>query len=207
VAPRRYKLNRRAESSATTRRRILDAAKELLQEVGVPGASLTAIARRADVARGTILNHFGSWDGLLGAVLDDILELLEVPDERILDGLEDRDARIRAFVEAMVAFQERSEAWWPIFQHEMDRPAVRQRDAYYWESFARLQAAALGPELADDAAAGAAIVALSHPSTAGTFSWAYRRAGMDPEQARTLIADLAVDAVRRLAERNSRKEP
>src|SRR5215211_5665259 len=122
MAPRGYTLRRRAESAAATRRAILDAAMALLQEVGVPGTTLTTVARRADVARGTILNHFESFDGLLAAVLDDILEKLVVPDESIFDGIEDRDERIRAFVDEMIAFQERSQPWWPIFEHEMDRP-------------------------------------------------------------------------------------
>lgn len=207
MTPRAYNLGRRAQTATATRRRILDATLALLQEVGVAGTTLTAVAGRADVARGTIVHHFGSWDGLLAAVLDDILEMLQVPDERILEGIEDRDERIRAFVRAMVAFQERSEPWWPIFAQEMDRPEVRKRDAEYWEAFARLQAAALGPGLAGDdavaAAAGAAIVALSHPSTAGTFFWAFERAGRTRDEARRLLEDLAVDAVDRIADTGS----
>lgn len=199
MAPRSYVLGKRADSAEATRRRILDVTEELLRGVGVAGTTLTAVAKRADVARGTILHHFGSWDGLLAGVLDDILELLQVPDERIFDGIEDRDARIRAFVEAMIAFQERSQPWWPIFEHEMNRPEVKQRDATYWAAFGRLQAAALGPGLANKPAAGAAIVALSHPATAGTFLWSFERAGRTADEARRLIGDLAIDAVRRIA--------
>jgi AcrR family transcriptional regulator len=199
VAPRSYTQSRRAESADATRRRILDAGEELLRAVGLAGTTLTAVAKGADVARGTILHHFGSWDGLLGGLLDDILEQLVVPDERIFEGIEDRDGRIRAFVEAMVAFQERSQPWWPIFEHEMARPELRKRDAYYWEAFGRLQAAALGPELANNAAAGAAIVALSHPATAGTFVWSFERAGRTADEARRLMSDLAIEAVRRIA--------
>lgn len=198
MTPRAYNLGRRASSAAATRRRILDATLALLQDVGVERTTLTAVARRADVARGTIVHHFGSWGGLLEAVLDDILEMLEVPDERILDGVEGREERIRAFVRAMVAFQERSEPWWPIFAQEMDRPEVRKRDAEYWASFARLQAATLGPGLSDDGSAGAAILALTHPSTAGTFFWAFERAGRTRDEARRLIEDLAIDAVGRI---------
>lgn len=198
MAPREYTLRRRAESAAATRRRVLDATEDLLRELGVAGTTLTRVAARADVARGTVVHHFGSWEGLLAAVLDDILDQLVVPDERILDGIEDREARIRTFVDAMIAFQERSQAWWPIFEHEMHRPEVKARDAYYWESFARLQAAALGPELAGNPAAGAAIVALTHPVTTGAFNWAFEQAGAPTEHARRLIGDLAIDAVRRV---------
>jgi AcrR family transcriptional regulator len=200
LAPRSYTLRKRAGTAEATRQRVLDATIELLRDGGVAATTLKAIAERADVSRGTILHHFESWDGLLGAVLDQILEQLVVPDERIFDGIEDRDARIRVFVDAMVAFQQRSQPWWPIFEHEMARPELQKRDAYYWEAFGRLQAAALGPELASNAAAGAAIVALSHPATAGTFLWSFERAGRTADEARRLMGDLAIDAVRRIAQ-------
>ena len=205
MAPREYTLRRRAETSAATRRRILDATEGVLREHGVTGMTFTAVAKAADVARGTILHHFGSSDGLLGAVLDDLLVQLEVPDERIVDGIDDRDTRIRIFVDAMIDFQERSQAWWSVFEREMDRPEVQARTASYWESFGRLQAAALGPELAENPAAGAAVVALSHPATAGTFLWSFERAGATAAEARQLISDLAIDAVRRVAGKGREK--
>lgn len=205
MAPRTYTLGRRAETSSATRQRILDAAIELYRQRGIDGTTLTAVAENADVARGTIVNHFGSADGLLGSSLDHLLERLEIPDERILEGVVGRDARIRAFVEAMIAFQERSTPWWTTFESEMQRPALQEREAMYWAAFDRLLAIALGPKLAADPRAGAVIVALSHPATAGTFFWTYERAGLDKAAARSLLADLAVDAVRRIADRGRGK--
>jgi AcrR family transcriptional regulator len=204
VAPRGYTLRRRAETAAVTRRRILDAAVDLYRELGVPATTLTAVASRANVVRGTIVHHFGSSDGLLGAVLDDVLDRLEVPDERILNGIEDRDRRIRTFVDAMIAFQERSQPYWTMFEGEMQRPELQKREAYYWAAFDRLLAAAVGPELAQDARAGAALMSLSHPSTAGTFFWAFERTGRTKSEARELIADLAIDAVRRIGNQAGR---
>lgn len=199
MTPRKYNLGRRAEAAGATRRRILDAALEVYRDVGVDGATQTAIAQRADVSRGTVLNHFGSGDGLLGEALDHLLERLEVPDERILEGVIGPEARIRAFIDAMIAFQERSTPWWTTFQNEMARPALQQRDAAYWAAFERLLASALGPELAADPRAGAVIMALSHPATAGTFAWSFERAGRNAAEARRFIGDLAVDALRRIA--------
>lgn len=199
MAPRGYTLKRRAETTAATRRRILDAAIGLYREVGVAKAKLTAIAERADVARGTVVHHYGSGAGLLAAVLDDVLERLEVPDERILDGIDDHEARIRTFVDEMIAFQERSEPYWTMFENEMQRPELQQREAAYWAAFERLLAAAVGPELAGDPRAGAALMAISHPATAGTFAWSFERAGRTREEARRMVGDLAIDAVARLA--------
>ena len=192
-------MGRRSETSTATRRRILDAALELYGEHGIEATTLTAIADRADVARGTVIHHFGTASQLLGEALDALLERLEVPDERVLDGLVGRDARIRTLVDEMIAFQERSTPYWTVFQSEMDRPALQEREATYWAAFERLLAAALGPELAVDPRAGAVIVSLSHPATAGTFFWAFERAGGSREQARRVIGDLAIDAVNRIA--------
>src|SRR5213594_1489956 len=108
MAPRAYTQDKRAEASRQTRDRILEATIELYRERGVGDTTLKAIAEKADVSRGTILHHFGTADGLLGAVLDHVVESLEWPDERIFEGLRGRDARIRVFVDAVVLFNERS---------------------------------------------------------------------------------------------------
>lgn len=199
VGPRSYTLGRRAETANKTRRRILDAALETYSERGIGATTLTAIAERADVARGTVLHHFGTAEGLLGETLDHLLDRLDVPDEGILEGVVGRDARIRVFVDSMIAFQERSTPYWQMFESEMGRPALKAREAAYWAAFERLLRSALGPELADDPRAGAVIVGLSHPATAGSFFWSFERAGSSGEEARRMIGDLAIAAVKWIA--------
>jgi AcrR family transcriptional regulator len=82
------------ERRAETRRRLLDAAAELFAERGVDGASIDAIAERADRTSGAVYDHFGGKDGLLFALLegwvDDVsavigaeLETAETLDERL----------------------------------------------------------------------------------------------------------------------------
>lgn len=204
MAPRSYTLGKRADTSEATRQRILDATLEVYTERGIPSTTLKAIAERADVSRGSILHHFGSADGLLGAVLDRLLESLELPDPARLEAIDDRDARIREFVGEMVEFQERSAHLWPIFEAEMQRPELRQREATYWAWLGRLQAVALGPELRDDPAANATLVSVIHPATVGTFLWAFEQAGLARGDARPLLEELAVDAVRRIADRSTK---
>jgi AcrR family transcriptional regulator len=58
------------ERRAETRRRLLVAAAELFAERGVDGASIDAIAERADRTSGAVYDHFGGKDGLLFALLD-----------------------------------------------------------------------------------------------------------------------------------------
>jgi AcrR family transcriptional regulator len=205
MAPRTYTQDKRAETSRQTRERILDSTIELFRDRGVVSTTLKSVAEKADVSRGTILHHFGSSDGLLGAVLDRVVETLELPDERMFERIEDRDARIRVFVAAMTRFIDRSAPWWTMFESEMQRPELQQREAVYWEVIGRLQAAALGPELASDKAANAVLLSVIHPATTGTFIWAFEQAGLEREAAGRLLEDLAVDAVRRVTDRNRGK--
>jgi len=58
------------ERRARTRQALLDAAAELFAERGVDGASVDAIAERADRTSGALYDHFGSKDGLLFALLE-----------------------------------------------------------------------------------------------------------------------------------------
>ncbi len=206
MTPRTYTLGKRADTADATRQRILDATIETYRERGIPATTLKAVAERADVSRGTILHHFGSGDGLLGAVLDEILNSLELPDPETLEGLDGLDARIRRFVNDMIDFQDRTAHLWPIFEAEMQRPEVKEREAAYWAWLGQFQAAALGPGLRDDPAANATLVSVVHPATVGTFLWAFEQAGLPRSDARPLLAEFAVDAVRRLADRRIGKE-
>jgi AcrR family transcriptional regulator len=201
MAPRAYTQDKRAEAARLTRGRILEATLDLYRERGIKDTTLKAVADKADVSRGTIIHHFGSGDGLLGAVLDQVVESLEWPDERIFEGRSGRDARIRAFVDAVVLFNDRSQMWWTMFEADMQRPELQKREAIYWELLARLQASALGPELAGDPRANAALLSIIHPATVGTFLWSFERAGVGKEQVRPILGDLAVEAVRRVTDR------
>ena len=64
---RRYVLKGRAESQASTRRRIVEATIELHQELGPAATRVTEIARRAGVQRVTVYNHFADDASLFAA--------------------------------------------------------------------------------------------------------------------------------------------
>jgi AcrR family transcriptional regulator len=71
---RTYNQRARAESAAATRRRILAAVREIVNEATVPALSMADVAGRAGVARSTIYAIFGSRSGLVSALIDDTLE-------------------------------------------------------------------------------------------------------------------------------------
>ncbi|MFJ6015476.1 TetR/AcrR family transcriptional regulator [Streptomyces sp. NPDC092952] len=64
-----YRATARTEATRLAHReRLLDAARQLLAEGGYPAASVSALARRAGVATGSVYNHFASKQELLAAV-------------------------------------------------------------------------------------------------------------------------------------------
>ena len=67
MAPRAYRLGRRAESADDTRRRIVVATRALHVEQGVADTTVKQIARRADVSVGTVYHHFPSYDDVIRA--------------------------------------------------------------------------------------------------------------------------------------------
>ncbi len=87
---RAYRLGKRAVTSAETRQRIINAARDVIAAGGMGGASLGVIAEQAGVTRTTVYQQFGSKDELMLAVLNDALDRADVRSVR--KALQQRDA-------------------------------------------------------------------------------------------------------------------
>ena len=85
-----------AERTAAARRRLLDAATELIAEQGIAATSVAQIGARAGMSRGAVNFHFVSKDALLTAVAEEVtsdwegqafgaVPPLEMPMEAALD--------------------------------------------------------------------------------------------------------------------------
>ena len=96
--PRRYSMDSRQGETAARRRRLLDAAVQVLGEVGADRLTMEAVAERADAATRTLYNHFSSRDELIAAALD--LLLREARDSLYLNTPAEVDPaeRLRLFV-------------------------------------------------------------------------------------------------------------
>jgi AcrR family transcriptional regulator len=104
MSPRPYRLGKREEAVGQSRRRILDAARELLREAAYPGFTVDAVARRADVARATVYYQFGSKTGLLEAICDDLAEAGGMADLPRVFTASSPDAAIPGFITAFAGF-------------------------------------------------------------------------------------------------------
>jgi AcrR family transcriptional regulator len=70
TARRRYDGTRRREQASSTRRRMIEAAKELLLDRGYAATTMTAVARTAGVSVETIYKAFGSKAALVKEIWD-----------------------------------------------------------------------------------------------------------------------------------------
>jgi AcrR family transcriptional regulator len=101
---RRYKSLVRQRQADETRRRIVEAARQLLQREGYAGMTIEAIAQRAEVSAQSVYAIFKSKTGVLIALLDQSMFGLEY-DEVVRKALGARDPETRLRLAANVARQ------------------------------------------------------------------------------------------------------
>jgi AcrR family transcriptional regulator len=95
--PRRYSMDTRQEETAARRRRLLDAAIEVLGEAGADRLTMEAVAKRADVATRTLYNHFPSREELIAAALRRLLAEYRDAFDMQPPGQGDPAERLRSF--------------------------------------------------------------------------------------------------------------
>jgi len=141
-ATRTYSQTQRAESTAATRRAILDAAIALFREDGEPDPSLEQVAARAGCSTRSVIRHFGSKEGLLeAAIADAIGEVAET--RRVEPG--DVDGAVGLLVDHYERMGDQVVRWLA----SADRyPLVRRVTAEGERMHRELIAAAFEPDLA-----------------------------------------------------------
>lgn len=90
-----------AERSASTKARLVEATIACLIEHGFAGTTTVAVCKRAGVSNGSLLHHFRTREGLLGAALDEVYTRLRA---RVVDALEELpegEARVDGWVDVM----------------------------------------------------------------------------------------------------------
>ncbi|MFF3569033.1 TetR/AcrR family transcriptional regulator [Nocardia jiangxiensis] len=152
------------------RAKILAAARSAFDDLG-PQANLREIARRANVAQGTVHRHFPTKQALFAAIITDRLRELTELARRLRDERDPGDAFI-AFLTATVANARDNRSMAAVFEEagstEEMREAGRQMDAELTLLLERAQAQGTirdDVDLADVHAIAAAVLAVdAHPA-------------------------------------------
>lgn len=162
--PRNYRLGDRVAQMQATRARIIEAAIELYAELGISGTTMRGVALRADVAPGTVRNHFRSREDLDRAMVERLVSEAPLPELSLLDGARDIEERLGRLIRAGGTFLDQSA--------RIQRMWLRERllsrhwaeaGAAYGARWDELMRTALGP-LADDPDALAMVRAVLQPS-------------------------------------------
>ena len=146
----------RQARSVETRSRLLSAAAAIIAEHGIEGASVDAIAERAERTSGSLYGQFGSKDGLIVELLDrskDVVAQSMFVDIEAAASLDERlVAMWRNFAEPPPAARD-----WVRFEHEVwvwaNQPGNEEAKARLADRY-RTEFAALAAALADWTAEG-----------------------------------------------------
>ena len=100
----RTKRTRQQRRSATTRRRLIEAARQVFAERGLDMARIDEITERADLGKGTFYYHFGSKEKIVGEVIQEVVEELVAVIERRCRGIADLRELLSTLIGAHIEF-------------------------------------------------------------------------------------------------------
>jgi AcrR family transcriptional regulator len=188
---RPYRMKRRAELEAETRRRITESTVALHGTVGPAQTSISAIAEHAGVQRSTVYRHFPDEETLYAACSSHWRELNPVPDLDRWAAIESPDERLRAGLEELYAHYRRTEGMRDnLVRDEALLPIVKRTFAAfrgYLDAAADILAA--GRRLRGQRAS-AVRAALGHAVAYSTWKSLAREQGLDDRQAADLMCRL-----------------
>jgi AcrR family transcriptional regulator len=132
---RTYRLKKRAEDMAETRRRITEAAVDLHGSVGPAHTTISAVAERAGVQRHTVYRHFPTEEDLFAACSSHYAEENPLPDPAAWRTIDDPRQRLATGLNELFAYFERTESMWTLVYRDLDVPVVQvtmaPMDAYF----------------------------------------------------------------------------
>ncbi len=162
-------LDRRGALKARHRQAIVDAARRLIDERHGPRFSVDELARRADVSRRTVFNHFDSLDDVILAACTEILDAVVAPFRALAVGASRDGGSMAAVFEEIV--------------HAVRASELADLTAYLW-------AALGGPEAPLQRQQQFMQVALSRVADDLTGEVVRRNPAVDPLDVQLLVSSL-----------------
>lgn len=129
---------------AETSRRIVDAAASEYAENGIEATSMQRVARRADVAPGTVFNHFPQSDDLVRAVISKWTKEVELPGPGDIDADASLGERLRSLYASMYGLYARTGWIYQIMHTSGDHPVLAKATREWEASAGEMIARALG---------------------------------------------------------------
>jgi len=124
---RPYRMKRRAELEAETRRRITESTIALHQELGPARTSISAIAEHAGVRRSTVYRHFPDEEALYVACTSHWRAANPPPNPHAWDSIHDSAERTEAALRELYAFYRRTQDMYvSLLRDEPVVPIVRR---------------------------------------------------------------------------------
>jgi AcrR family transcriptional regulator len=105
---RPYRMKRRSEQQAETRRRITESAVALHGTLGPARTSVSAVAEHAGVRRSTLYRHFPDDEALFGACSAHWGAQNPPPDIGVWEGIDDPDERLALVLTELYAYYRRA---------------------------------------------------------------------------------------------------
>jgi len=190
MSRRRYRLGRRAEAAAATRRRIVEATIQVHDEQGITRTSVRDVAHRAGVSPATVLNHFPDMRDLVRACGQLSSEQFPMPTEAVLAGARDAADAVRLAARALFTWWEQMGPGWDHLQ--IDRRTLPEVDAWLLDVDRRHRA--LVARAAGDDVPEAVISVLTALTSRGAWQ-SLHASGLDPEQAAAEVARVFTGSV------------
>ena len=106
---RTYQLKRRAQQQDETRQRIVEAAVDLHQTIGLARTSITAVAQQAGVERLTVYRHFPDEQALFTACSSHYIAANPLPEPSDWMQIADPETRLREALTEIYAYYQRTE--------------------------------------------------------------------------------------------------
>lgn len=178
-------MGKRKAAVEETKRRILRAAALEYQENGIDDTSMTSVAKRADVAPGTVLYHYPTPHDLAEAVVDGWIEEFVLPAVESIDASAPLEARVADLVRELFDLYERTEEAYRVYQKGPDHPVLQRANDWWERNVETMLLRALG-DRAKDPDAMRVVSALVNPGFRGTML----STGIDPDRAKQVATTL-----------------
>jgi AcrR family transcriptional regulator len=188
-------MQRRAESSQETHRRITQSAVELHGTIGPSKTSVSAVAAHAGVRRSTVYRHFPDEAALFDACTAHWAAANPPPDLGAWTAIDDPDERLLVALGELYAFYGRTELMLDnLFRDEATVPLVRERFAAFRQYFGAARDSLIAGRTLRGGARRRTQAALGHAIAFSTWKSLVREQGLADADAVVLVRALVASA-------------